>query len=408
VAFRHGRGTLVPGSPISQADDDRTARAELVLEEVHILRLRHGLDSRIDRLQRRCVAKPGVLSLAGGLPANETFPTSALARALSRAGTDALQYDWPEGRQALRTWVAARLKRRGATVEPDEVLITSGAQQALDIAVQIGCKRGDAMRVPAACYPGALELFSARGLRLVSEDAAAEVTYVMPLVENPTGLAVPLPARASLLRSEGYIVEDDAYADLRFDGRSSPPLLASVPDRVFYVGTFSKTLCPGLRVGWLVTPRNLKRGARRAKRIIDLQANSLAQRVLEGYLAQENFDERLDWLRLFYAERAEALVAALRSELPSLSFLEPEGGFSVWAVSEEPGDDVEFLAMAHRYGVSVDPGRDFRPSGDSEPIAFRLAFSSLPPERMREAVRRLARAFHAFTRMPRAQEARAQ
>jgi 2-aminoadipate transaminase len=322
----------------------------------------------------------------------------SLASALGRAGTDALQYDWPEGRERLRAFVAERLRRRGASVEAEQVLITNGAQQALDIAVQLGCRHSRGIHVPRACYPGALELFAARGLRLVSENTAADASYVMPVVENPTGVAVPRPALDALLAGDGYVIEDDAYAELRFDGRTPPPLLATAPERVFYVGTFSKTLCPGLRVGWLVTPRRFRRSARRAKRLIDLQANTLAQCVLEQYLADNDFEERLAWLRRFYAERAGALVRALRSRLSSVSFVEPEGGFSVWAVTEERGDDVEFLATALRHGVSVDPGRDFRPSGDSEPIAFRLAFSSLPPERMNEAVTRLSRALRSFGR----------
>lgn len=344
------------------------------------------------------MTEPGVLSLAGGLPAAETFPLSALARALASAGRDALQYDWPEGRQPLRTFIAERLQRRGAKVDADDVLVTSGAQQALDIAVQLCGRRGQSIRVPAACYPGALELCAARGIQLVDETAPAELTYTMPLVANPTGLPLPLRSRAALLADNGVLIEDDAYAELRFDGRTPPPLLASAPDRVFYVGTFSKTLCPGLRVGWLVAPKRSRRSARYAKRVIDLQANTLAQRVLEGYLADEDFDERLTWLRSFYARRADMLASALRRLLPSFGFREPEGGFSIWATSEEGGDDVELLATALRHGVTVDPGRDFRPGGESEPIALRLAFSSIPPDAIVEAVGRLARAFHSFVR----------
>ncbi len=347
-----------------------------------------------------------MLSLAGGLPAPETFPLAELAGALGCAGPDALQYDWPEGLGTLRSWVAERLKARRANVDSDQVLITSGAQQALDIAVQLGCHDGESIRVPGACYPGALELFAARGLRLVSDFGTADATYAMPLVSNPTGLALSIPARAALLEGHGYVVEDDAYADLRFDGQAPPPLVATAPERVFYVGTFSKTLCPGLRVGWLVTPKRFRRAARRVKRVTDLQANSLAQRVLAGYLARENFDARLVRLRRFYAERAEALASALKRYLPSVSFHEPQGGFSLWAETEEPGDDVELLATAVRHGVSVDPGRDFRPSGNSEPIALRLAFSSVPRERVNEAVIRLARAFHAFARAGRRRELR--
>jgi 2-aminoadipate transaminase len=355
------------------------------------------LDVRIDRLQRRCVARHGVLSLAGGLPAAETFPAGALTRALERSGTEPLQYDWPEGRQPLRQWIAERLSARGASVAADDVLITSGAQQALVIAAELCAHRGQAMDVPDACYPAALELFEARGLVLRSPEEAAESAYTMPAIGNPTGLALGPAERSRALAHGKLVVEDDAYADLRFDGHSPRPLLAEAPERVFHVGTFSKTLCPGLRVGWLVAPARYRRAARQAKQRYDLQTSGLSQRLIEGYLEEQSFDERLTWLRTYYARRAERLSCALRRRLPSFSFRAPEGGFSLWAVSEEPGDDVALLALAQRYGVSFDPGRNFRRSGRSEPIALRLTFSSIPEQAIDEAVTRLTRAWRAFT-----------
>lgn len=356
------------------------------------------MDARVDRLQRRCAAEPSVLGLSGGLPADETFPVRALARALARTGRDALQYDWPEGRAELREWIAVRLEKRGARVSPEDVLITSGAQQAIDIALSLAARAGETIDVPAACYPAALDLFRAREVSPVPQSADAAASYAMPVVANPTGLALEDGERTRLLASTKPLIEDDAYADLRFDRSAPEPLLASARERVFYVGTFSKTLCPGLRVGFLVMPPSERERARTIKRVTDLQANTLAQAIVERYVKQNDFDARLAWLSRYYARRADALMTTVRRELPELRFEEPAGGFSLWVESDEPGDDVDLLATAVRHGVSFDPGRDFRASGRSERLCFRLTFSSLPYERIDEAVARLARALHAYRR----------
>jgi 2-aminoadipate transaminase len=339
-----------------------------------------------------------VLSLAGGLPAVETFPHGELLRSLERAGPSALQYDWPEGRKGLRDWIAQRLARRGAKVSPEDVLVTSGAQQALDIALSLAEGTTQTIAVPPTCYPGALDLFEARGARLVTDERAASLVYAMPAVANPTGLGAPPGTADAWARARTTLLEDDAYAELRFDGSLPAPLLARAPEHVLHVGTLSKTLCPGLRIGWLVTPERLRERARRYKHVTDLQGNSFAQRVVEGYLAREDYDRRLLRLRRFYARRAEALVAALRRELPSCSFAEPEGGFSLWVETEEPRDDVRFLRLALKHGSSCDPGGDFCVERTGGPLCFRLAFSSLPPRSMPEAVKRLARALAEYAR----------
>jgi 2-aminoadipate transaminase len=357
------------------------------------------VDPRVEDLQRQCVARPGILSLAGGLPAAATFPVAALATALGETERDALQYDWPEGRAGLRRWIAGRLRQRGADVSPDDVLLTSGAQQALDIAVQLTPPERRRFAVPDACYPGALELFAAAGAELVGTAEAADLYYAMPAVENPTGRGLPRSERAWLLGRGALVLEDDAYAELRFDDEPPPaPLLAAARDRVLHVGTLSKTLCPGLRVGWLVTPPRLTEAARRAKLRADLQGNSLAQSIVERYLEQEDYDARLGSLRSRYARGADALMAALRRLLPECRFAAPEGGFSLWVTTPEAWDEVEVLRAALAQGTSFDPGSAFRRDGAKSPFAMRLAFSTRPVEEMEEAVQRLARAFREVSR----------
>ncbi len=354
------------------------------------------VDPRIERLQRRFVTSPRVLSLAGGLPATDTFPLAALARSLRNAGANALQYDWPEGRAELRARIAARLSKRGAHVVAGDVIVTNGAQQAIDVATGLLTAGSGRVWVPPECYPAALELFRARGLELGTDPANADFAYAMPLVGNPAGLTMSPEERTALLEQGRFVVEDDAYAELVFDGTCAAPLLAAAPDRVVHVGTFSKTLCPGLRVGWLVVPPAYREAARRAKQLMDLQSNGLAQCLVERFLALEDFDRHLGMLRTHYARRAAALADAVRRELPSFRFEEPRGGFSLWVTSELAGDDAELLELSLSLGVSFDPGSDYRPSGASAPLSMRLSFSSLPIRSMREAARRLARAVAAY------------
>ena len=353
------------------------------------------VDTRVEHLQRKCVQTRGLLSLAGGLPATETFPLAALARALEQAPPDALQYDWPEGRSALRAWVAGRLAQRGAAVDPDDVLLTSGAQQALDLAVRVALPEGGRIAVPDACYPGALEVFSAYGADLVGPQATAALAYTMPVVENPTGRELGEAERAALLDGTAWILEDDAYAELRFDGRVPSPLLAAARERVLHVGTLSKTLCPGLRVGWLVVPPRLREAVRRVKHVVDLQGSTLAQSIVERYLAENDYDARLVELRRLYSAKADVLGDALARRLPECQFERPGGGFSLWVTTGNTGDDVDLLRVAMQKGTSFDPGRDFRRDGASRPLSMRLAFSSIATSDIEEAVKRLALAFDA-------------
>ncbi|MFT3764188.1 MAG: PLP-dependent aminotransferase family protein [Minicystis sp.] len=364
------------------------------------------MDGRIDELIRMAAARPDTITLGGGLPARELFPRRALTEAFVRTMTDpgcaALQYGWPEGSEGLRAWVAQRLARRGAAVEPDDVLITSGAQQALAIAAQILFRPGDRIGCDPESYPAALDLFRARGLLPTPSSTGVAGFYAMPAIGNPRGLGLDdrareaLLARARLLRTP--ILEDDAYAELRFAGPPPRPLLADDRRFVFHVGTLSKTLCPGLRVGWLVAPRRYRRRAVEAKHASDLQANSLAQALLEDFLARTDYDALVERARRFYSRRAKALARALRAHLPSFRFTEPAGGFTIWVETDREGDDAALLETAIRRGVSFDPGRSFRVDGRSAPIALRLSFAVEPAPRIALGVERLARAWSAYQR----------
>jgi 2-aminoadipate transaminase len=363
------------------------------------------VDPRIDRLQRISAKMGGVLGLAGGLPADELFPRKLLADAFLSAvatpSSGALQYGWPEGNEGLRRWIAGRLAARGACVRDDDVIVTSGAQQALSIASQLLALGGKRIEVDAETYPAALDLFRAHGATTVAVGTAPNVAsaYVVTGVSNPRGCGLSPERRAALLETTMPLIVDEAYAELRFDGVVDRPLLADARDRVLHVGTFSKTLCPGLRVGWLVPPITLREEAMRIKRDTDLQAGSLAQAVLEGYLATGDFDTRLVRARRTYATRAARLVRAVRRHLPWVRVSEPEGGFALWLETDLQGvDEARALATATSHGVTFDPGSMFRATEAPAPFAMRLCCSTLRGDALDEAARRLARALSVIRR----------
>jgi 2-aminoadipate transaminase len=310
-----------------------------------------------------------------------------------------LQYAWPEGFGPLRQRIAERIAARGAKVKADDVIITNGAQQAITIAAQLVLRPGATIGVDAESYPSALDAFRTLGF-VPTVSGQARLLYRMPAVSNPRGVGMTDGERTQALAARRWVIEDDAYGDLRFAGPAPRPLLAAARDRVLYVGTFSKTLGPGLRLGFLIVPPSLQARALRRKADDDLQANSLSQALVEDYLAHQDFEAFTAGLRRHYARRAERLMKAVRRYLPAWSFAPPEGGFGLWVRTDHRAHETTFLQRAVQAGVSFDPGSPFvcAPSRD-EPTALRLCFSSVREDAMEEGVRRLARAWRSATRV---------
>jgi 2-aminoadipate transaminase len=358
------------------------------------------VDARIERLQRLSASSPGTIALGGGLPAEELFPraqiVTAFLEAIRAPACPALQYGWPEGDLKLREWIGARLRARGARVTPEDVIVTSGAQQAISIAAEILVRPGGRVGVDRLTYPAALELFRSRRAVPVTNGSGVACTYCMPGVANPRGDALTATRRKLLLATRRPIIADEAYTELRFDGSVERPLLADAPDRVWHVGTLSKTLCPGFRVGWLVPPPRARARALRLKHDRDLQAGSFSQHVVRAFLDRDDFDRRLARARAFYQRRAERLLRAMHVRFPGWRWREPAGGFSVFVETDLEGDEAQLLAIATEHGVSFDPGRLFRPSEEASPVAMRLCFSAAPLKMLDEAVLRLERAVRAF------------
>lgn len=353
------------------------------------------MKEKLDRLLREHATAPHVVALSGGLPANAQFPRQELTASFLRVVQDpaALQYGWPEGLDRLREQIARRLRGRGADVSADDVLVTNGAQQAIGIALQLLCRPGDAIAVAPQTYPSALDLFRSAGVVPVASPTP-RVAYVMPAVGNPTGQPLAAAARQELLdRADRLFIEDDAYADLSFAGPPAAPLLAQARARTLHVGTMSKILCPGLRVGWLVVPRRYRLRARRLKQSSDLQAGGLAQAVVCDFLDHDDLERRLRRLRRFYRNRARHLLRALDLHAPFWRFTVPAGGFSVWVETDADAPEDELLSQALAHGVSFDPGSSFRPDEATSPLAFRLCYSTADPARFGEGVRRLVEAW---------------
>ena len=361
------------------------------------------MDPRLAQLQRIAASRPGVIALAGALPARELIPKAELARALGDVVTerdDALQYGWPEGIVQLRAWIAERLRARGAQVAPERVIVTAGAQQALAIAAT--ALGGRAVTVGDATYAGALDAFARAGLRAVQ--AGGDARYVMPGISNPHG--IERDAREAVLAARGPLIADEAYAELRFDGRTPRPLIADACDRAWHVGTISKTIAPGLRLGWLVPPRAAHEAALGAKQASDLQSASVCQAALAQLLARFDYDAHLARVRACYAARAAALADAVRRHAPGLRFREPEGGLSLWAELDEAGDELALLEEALAAGVMVDPGSAFRPAPGAT-LALRISFSNAPPDVLAQGAIRLARALARWRRRTAVTSARA-
>lgn len=372
--------------------------------------------SALRRMVER-VSRPGVLSLAGGLPAPELFPTSAYGEAVKRALENdprALQYG--ASYEPLRARLAALLAERGVACGPEDILLTNGAQQAIGIAAGLLLSPGSPAVVEEAVYTGALEALAPYSPRLItvgtdretgfdvdaleSRLAAGErpaFAYVIPEAHNPTGVTLSREKRERLAdlaeRHHLPILEDDAYGLLVYDGAPARPIKALASDWTLLIGSFSKVIAPALRLGYLVVPPALRQAAQLFKEATDLECSALTQRALAALLENGFLPGHLAKLRETYGARRDAMLGALEAEFPAgTRFSRPRGGFFVWV--ELPGDgDTDLLldrALAEE-GVAFVPGSAFAADGRGCRRCLRLSFASQTPEAIREGVRRLGR-----------------
>lgn len=364
--------------------------------------------------------RPGVVSFAGGLPAPELFDVAGLRDAFATVLSDesagrVLQYSTTEGDPALRSVIAERLTTRGLETEARDLLITSGSQQALTLVAAVLLEPGDRVLVEEPSYLAALQCFAlARAVAVpvpcdgegLDPDALDELVaehrpkllYTVPTFHNPTGRTLPLALRRSLAaavkRTGLWMIEDDPYGELRYDGDALPPVAAlpEAPARTVALSTLSKIAAPGLRLGWARGPRMLLRSLTIAKQAADLHSSTVDQAAAARWLEASDVDAHVGRLCAAYRARRDTLLEGLAAALPPGStHNRPEGGMFVWARLPDGWDAGALLPRALERDVAYVPGAPFF-SGCPDRATLRLSFTTHPPEEIRRGLERLSSA----------------
>jgi 2-aminoadipate transaminase len=373
--------------------------------------------------------KPDIISFGGGLPAPDVFPLEQVREACDRVlrehGALALQYGTTEGYQPLREQIARHTARYHIEVNPENILITSGSQQALDLIGKIFINRGDRILVEEPTYLGALQAWNAYGAQYVTvpidkegmntdylEEAlrtGPKFIYVLSNFQNPTGVTISLERRIKLVEmADRYgvpIIEDDPYGQLRFEGEHLPSVV-TLDDRfrnhnggnyhgnVIYLSTFSKTLSPGLRLGWVIAPEEVIRKLVNAKQGTDLHTPTFNQLVAHEVSRGGFLDQHVKVIRAVYKERRDVMLAAMDRYFPAeVDWTQPAGGLFLWGVLPEYLNSADVLRDAIEKKVAFVPGEPFYPNGGGH-NTMRINFSYASPEKIQEGISRLGEVLH--------------
>jgi 2-aminoadipate transaminase len=367
-------------------------------------------------------ARPDVISLAGGLPDTSTFPPKAFAAQMTRiaqeSAAEALQYGPTEGFRETIDCIVEVMGAEGMLPDPEDVIVTTGGQQAIDLLCKTLVDPGDAVICEAPTYPGAIPVFCSyqaetiqiecdgEGMRIEELEAALErldregrrpkFIYSVPTFQNPAGVTMSLQRRRRLVElarsRELLVVEDNPYGLLRFDGEALPPLYQlDGGDFVVYIGTFSKILSPGIRLGWAVAPPPVMEKVVLGKQAADLCTSTLTQYFVREYFAEGRWREYIESLIGIYRSRRDAMVEALDRYFPSqATWTEPDGGLFIWATLPAFIDTSDLLAKALREDVAFVPGQAAYVDGRGR-SSMRLNFSAGGEDEIREGIRRIGK-----------------
>jgi 2-aminoadipate transaminase len=364
-----------------------------------------------------------VIYFGNGAPARELHPIERLREAAAIAwesAGDALDYGEVAGYEPLRELIAARMAAQGILIDPDHLMITSGSQQGIDYVARLLIDPGDAIVVEGPTYIGAMQAFDAyeptyitvpvdeHGMDVEALEAALiraerppKFIYTIPTFQNPTGNTMTRARREALLevaRRHGVLVlEDDPYGEIYF-GAAPEPALRSLDENVIYLGTFSKTIAPGIRVGWLAAPDDLIDMLLMVKEAADIHGDRLIMRTVY-HAARDFLDDHVAGARDIYRTRRDAICEALDEYMPpGVTWSHPEGGFFIWVTLPGERRGIDLLPFAAERGVAFLPSAWFYPRGHEEHDALRLGFSAHEAATIREGVRRLGRAIDEFLR----------
>lgn len=360
--------------------------------------------------------QPEVISFAGGLPNPGLFPVeeiaSAASKVLSDEGRNVLQYSTTEGYLPLREFIAQRyLKKSGLKIDPDEILITNGSQQSIDLIGKIFLNKGDRVIIEKPGYLGAIQAFSIfeaefeavslldDGIdtelldRTLSENSA-KLFYTVPTFQNPSGITYSAQKRkdvAAILKKHNVIcVEDNAYGELRFAGEDLPTI-RNYSDNTILMGSFSKIIAPGLRMGWICASKEIMEKLLVAKQAADLHSNYLSQRIIHQYLLDNDIDAHITKIKDAYGKRRDLMVNMMAAHFPEgVSYTRPEGGMFVWVTLPEAVSSLDLFDLAIEENVAFVPGNPFYTDDASGSNTLRLNFSNSDYGQIEEGIKRLA------------------
>jgi len=376
------------------------------------------MTSSIIRETLKLMSTPGIISLGGGNPAPELFPLREFEEAcryvLEHEGPTSLQYGVTEGYTPLRQYLVAKMQKYGVPAEEENILITNGSQQALDLVGKVFLNPGDTVLTDRPTYLGAIQAWNAYEARFVTvplDDNGTRVEliedilkkepvkfiYCLPNFHNPAGVTLSLERRQKLVelaaKYGAFLVEDDPYGELRFEGEDLTPLVVMHKENTVYLSTFSKTLSPGIRLGWIVAPAKVLGRLVQAKQGADLHTSTFLQMIANDICQRGFLRQHVRRVRDTYRERCAAMLAAMEKYFPSgVRWTRPQGGLFLWVILPQGMDCLALLKLALEEKVAFIPGSAFYPDGVGGKSTLRLAFSTASPEMIEEAIKRLGRA----------------
>ena len=374
----------------------------------------------------KVASNPEVISFAGGLPNPELFPVEAMKKAaevvFSTIGKEAMQYSSTEGFLPLRQFIADRYKEKeGLIIPPENILITSGSQQGLDLLGKVFINENDSVIIEEPGYLGAIQAFSCYGARFLPvllnkngiDPLELELTltmhqpklmYTVPAFQNPSGVCYSeetVQRVVAILEERNLIlIEDAPYKELAFSGETPVSFYRYLPEKTVLLGSFSKIIVPGFRMGWIVAPTAIMKRLLIAKQAADLHTNYFTQRLLYQFLVDNNLDEHINQIKKVYGEQRDCMLEAIRKNFPAeVKYTVPDGGMFLWVTLPERLSSMELFHHAIQQNVAFVPGNPFYIEGTAVCNTLRLNFSNSNPKLIEEGISRLGKAIKKMMEM---------